>query len=513
MDVIIDAFETTQMTELRGSEGQFDSLTINAGANLRIWSDAQSTYVATQGDQRSVLITQFESLSINAPGLVMEPGTQLNAVALTVTTHAPGIEVVGGLDADLSARVPTFLTLLGSVDTKTYSSPMESALSAEAVGMSYDWTGLPDTAIENWGMLDVRQGATINFAMEPASLRFLNRWAASSTERATVESILSTGTLEAAGGKVYVSNPLGVQLSLSDVAWSSYSPNNPLLGIGSLVLSEGAAISVGSSAWYGTPAYTLTTTLRSAYLVAEHTQKVTDLTPSLASDLPAGGKLKFSLTGEDAALFQVSNKGVLSFRHAPDEQLHQDANGDGNYVLTVVATDTKSGQIAQRDVSVFVQMVELQGTAADDDLKSGSACDVIDGMAGDDKLTGGMGRDVFMISSGHDTVVDFNHLGQGGTGAEVLTVAEGASVTATVKSAWTATSESINHGEALLLTKGLALDLSAITQGHGWTLQAQGKEGVHLTGSAGADKLLGSSGDDVLIGGEGDDWLAGGQRR
>lgn len=274
---------------------------------------------------------------------------------------------------------------------------------------------------------------------------------------------------------------------------------------GSLVLTSGAdqtlTVSDITLMPHETPLHT----------VEEHTQRVTDLMDAMRADFAANDKLQFSLKGEDASFFSVSSKGVLFFKDAPDYQIQQDANLDGQYDVTVVAAQDNSGQSVEKNVSVCVLLVEMQGTDDNDVLKSGNAWDVIDGLAGDDRLTGGGGRDMFVISAGRDQITDFNFLGKNGVGAEVLNVQEGASVVATLKAAWTATSESINQGTALIQTLGFDADLSVVSAGIGWTLQALGKVNVHLTGSAGDDILLGANGADQLVGGQGDDWLAGGK--
>jgi Ca2+-binding RTX toxin-like protein len=134
----------------------------------------------------------------------------------------------------------------------------------------------------------------------------------------------------------------------------------------------------------------------------------------------------------------------------------------------------------------------------------------LDGLAGDDKITGGAGRDTFLISSGRDTILDFNALTKGATGSEVLQVSEGAVVDATLKAAWTATSNSFNDGTANLITKGMAVDLSGITEGLGWNVTNKGAATM-ITGSQFDDVLIGGSGSDQLLGGAGNDVLAGGK--
>jgi Ca2+-binding RTX toxin-like protein len=138
-------------------------------------------------------------------------------------------------------------------------------------------------------------------------------------------------------------------------------------------------------------------------------------------------------------------------------------------------------------------------------------------LAGNDKLTGDIGLDTFIISSGNDSITDFNNLGTA-VGQEILQVSSNASVSATLKTAWTATSTSVNNGIANLISSGSSIDLSAIDQGRGWNLTNTGKSTTFkgslfddvLTGSAATDNLIGGAGNDVLNGGKGVDHLTGG---
>ena len=116
--------------------------------------------------------------------------------------------------------------------------------------------------------------------------------------------------------------------------------------------------------------------------------------------------------------------------------------------------------------------------------------DVLVGGAGNDSLTGGSGIDTFTVDIGTDTITD---LGVGG--ADVLTVALGATAYATVGAAWTATAASVNNGTEYLSSAGYKVDLSGILTGNGFS----------VTNTEAAVSFTGSSGNDTLIGGVGND--------
>ncbi len=154
----------------------------------------------------------------------------------------------------------------------------------------------------------------------------------------------------------------------------------------------------------------------------------------------------------------------------------------------------------------------LNGGTGNDILAGDAGADTLTGDDGNDTLTGGDGADRFIVNKGADVITD---LGTGG--ADVLVVSAGASVSATLKSSWTATAETHNDGASNLITSGMAVDLTAVVSGNGWTVTASSaatltgsKFNDTLSGGSGKDKLYGGQGDDLLIGGAGADTLTGG---
>jgi Ca2+-binding RTX toxin-like protein len=208
----------------------------------------------------------------------------------------------------------------------------------------------------------------------------------------------------------------------------------------------------------------------------------------------------------------------LTFARAKDYEQPVDANGDGIYEVSVVMTNAKTGYQLTQDLTVGVEFAAIQGTANADALTGTQGWDTLDGLAYNDKLTGGKGLDTFIISEGADSITDFNNLGTA-SGQEILQVSNGATVTASLLAAWTATSDSFNNGAASVISSGLDIDLSAISQGQGWNLTNKGHTVTFkgsmfddvLTGGTATDYLLGGAGNDVLNGGKGSDYLTGGE--
>lgn len=248
---------------------------------------------------------------------------------------------------------------------------------------------------------------------------------------------------------------------------------------------------------------------------AENSKTVTTID---LSDALLGSAPKFTLSGADASLFKISNKGVLTFASAKDYEQPLDANKDGVYEVSVTMTNTKTHYVVTQDLTVGVEFVPNLGTSGTDNLKGTDGFDILDGLTGDDKLIGGKGLDTFMVTSGHDAILDFNALSKGATGNETLKVSEDAVADAMLSAAWNATSDSFNNGTAYLTTKGMGVDLTGITHGQGWNVTNAGAATIFkgsqfndvLTGGSGNDILLGGAGNDVLAGGKGADTLTGG---
>ena len=70
--------------------------------------------------------------------------------------------------------------------------------------------------------------------------------------------------------------------------------------------------------------------------------KNTSLVLDVSATDPDGDTLIFTLTGEDAGLFDITEDGQLNFATAPDFEAPSDADGDNVYSLTVSVSDGTS---------------------------------------------------------------------------------------------------------------------------------------------------------------------------
>jgi len=217
----------------------------------------------------------------------------------------------------------------------------------------------------------------------------------------------------------------------------------------------------------------------SGFNCADYTAETTNLSINLKSGIATGRNSQGTAEiGKDKLIF-----------------IQEACAGSGNDYL--VASD-KSSKLEGADGQDL-----LRGGNSSDTLEGGAGDDVLVGGRGSDSMTGGSGADSFRVDAGIDTITDL------GNGADALNVVTGSAVNAALAGQWTASSESINSGTAKLTTTGWAVDLSAVTQGKGFTVTNQG-ESTSLIGSGLADTLSGGAGDDTLTGGLGKDVLSGG---
>ena len=83
-----------------------------------------------------------------------------------------------------------------------------------------------------------------------------------------------------------------------------------------------------------------------AVSVAENQTAVTTIA---ASDVDVGDTFTWTLSGTDAALFDISNAGVITFKTAPDFEAPADFGGNNVYDLIVNVSDGTVSDTPGRD--------------------------------------------------------------------------------------------------------------------------------------------------------------------
>ena len=73
---------------------------------------------------------------------------------------------------------------------------------------------------------------------------------------------------------------------------------------------------------------------------------------------PEGDAVQWSLSGPDAALFQIDETGALSLSSALDFEAPASASGTNNYVISIVATDDGKSPVSQQ-LEVIVTVIDV----------------------------------------------------------------------------------------------------------------------------------------------------------
>ncbi|TXG85699.1 MAG: hypothetical protein E6R12_00175, partial [Sphingomonadales bacterium] len=149
---------------------------------------------------------------------------------------------------------------------------------------------------------------------------------------------------------------------------------------------------------------------------------------------PEGQALSYSLSGADAALFEIdAATGAVAFKAAPNFEAPADAGADNVYDVTVSASDGTNttsqavaitvGDAAENSLLTSgndtftesgVTELSVDGGDGNDTLNGGSGNDVLYGGTGNDALNGNAGNDALVGGDGNDTIF-------GGTGTDTIT--------------------------------------------------------------------------------------------
>jgi VCBS repeat-containing protein len=212
-------------------------------------------------------------------------------------------------------------------------------------------------------------------------------------------------------------------------------------------------------------------TSAAAISVAENTTAVGTVT---ATDVDAGTTLVYSISGTDAAKFNINAAtGALSFINAPNFEAPTDAGANNVYDIIVGASDgaiTTTQALAVTVTNVNTPNQTLNGNNAANTLTGGEGNDTISGLGGNDTLSGRDGNDNMSGGNGNDVMY-------GGTGNDNLNGGDGSDTL-------------FGENGADILSGGNGVDV--------------------LYGGAGADSLNGGAGNDLLFGDAGNDNMNGG---
>ena len=308
------------------------------------------------------------------------------------------------------------------------------------------------------------------------------------------------------------------------------------LGADVLQVSAGAkATAILQAAWSATPDTTNAgnaTFVSTGYALdlieasGSHGYKITNtaapavLTGSAYADTLVSGANNDTLTGSlgnDTFVIKSVNSQITDLGQDADNlQVRTGAIANATIFAnwTAGAVTHNAGEATLTSVGFAVNLAAATGSHGFTVINTGLAtsltgsafADILQSGMSSDNLTGGGGKDTFSVNGTNVAISDL------GKGADVLQVAGGSSVNATVLAAWTAGVNTYNHGNAILSTHGHALNLAAVSSGNGFDLINTGPA-TTLKGSMFADALHSGVGHDTLTGGAGSDtfvvWAGG----
>ena len=236
-----------------------------------------------------------------------------------------------------------------------------------------------------------------------------------------------------------------------------------------------------------------------------------------------GDALTYGISGTDAALFEMSADGKLTFKSPPNFEAPADAGGENVYDLILTASD--GALTTQQELAVTVtDFAEppsvligdagantLNGTAGADGIWAGAGNDTLNGGGGDDLLFGDDGDDKLYGGSGNDTLTGGtgNDYLDGGSGNDALVGGSG-NDTYVVDAAGDVVVEAAGGGIDTVRTSRSSYALgdeveSLVFTGAGNFTGTGNALANAITGGAGNDTLDGGAGNDTLIGGAGND--------
>ncbi|WP_192357609.1 beta strand repeat-containing protein [Mesorhizobium mediterraneum] len=227
-----------------------------------------------------------------------------------------------------------------------------------------------------------------------------------------------------------------------------------------------------------------------------------------ATDADNLGALTYSLSGADAALFNVdAATGAVTFKIAPDFESPLDAGANNVYDIVVTASDgalSSNGAVAIT-VTDVVEVSVINGTPGADTLNGTANADTINGLGSDDILNGLGGADILNGGAGNDTM-------NGGAGADTMRGGAGGDIYVLDDAGDIVDESAAGSGGTDTVQSTISFSLADPVHVLGAVerLTLAGSDDINATGNALANILTGNDGANILDGGAGADTMRGG---
>jgi Ca2+-binding RTX toxin-like protein len=139
---------------------------------------------------------------------------------------------------------------------------------------------------------------------------------------------------------------------------------------------------------------------------AENTAPTTVVYQASATDPDTVGTIAYSLSGDDAALFDINGAtGAVTFKAAPDFEVPADLDHDNVYSVVVHANDGIHDAAQAVAINVTNVSGNFTGTAGDNLLPGSTEEDTVQSLDGNDKMQGYAGNDFLDGGNGRDRAI------------------------------------------------------------------------------------------------------------
>lgn len=502
-DVIEKLGSITDLT-LTNADAPATMATLLASAAV---TDAIVDATTMDADDLDAVVAGIASVSkvTNYAAASTETVAELNAL-LAKATDADATVVLTSMTADQTAAVITNIANVASFSGEALASGLQ-AIDA-AVAAQVDATGvteisgsvaeLTDIVARQVGVGDAATDNAIQTMDLKADVGLTVTDAAGTTiTEATLNDILSAETT----GTVTVANAVTITGTQADLT--------TMLVEGSV--GDGAAINAFEDGDNGVIAASANLTITDVATTALTAAALTDLGGITSGTVTVSNAAEISGTTAQmtAALVTAATKVVAATSNLTITGI---TAVDASAQVTIAAIDnatTGTVELQAATGGVAINLTGYNAGALTVTGNTGADTITVDG-ANTHTLTGGTGNDTFDVNGGTHAITDLS-------GSDVLQVASGAVVNATVSADFTAASTTANVGGTVTLTAANDADVNmtlatvATAATDGYIITAAGNAAAStLIGSAAADTITGGDNNDTLTGLAGNDTITGG---
>ena len=533
----MDATDKAEVADIIEKVGTVSNLTLTNGdapatmttllASTAV-TDATIDATSMDADDVDAVVAGIGSVGkvVNYSAASTHTVAELEAL-LGASTDEDAVVVLTGMDSDQTDAVISDISNVASFSGEALASGLQ-AIDA-AVETQVDATGVTEITGSVAELTDIvaRQvgvgDATTDNQIQTMDLKAdvgltVNDAAGTTVTEATLADVLSAET----SGTVTVTNAVTITGTQADLTTLLVEAAGTGSGIG-------AAVNAFEDTDNGVIAASANLTITDVDTTAMTSANLADLGGTTSGTVTVSNVAEISGTEvtATAALVTAATKVVAATSNVTLTAVDAIGATEQTVIAAIDAATTGTLDIVGDGNANVLNLTGYNAGALTVTAGAGNDTITVDG-ANTHTLTGEAGNDTFVINGGTHTITDLS-------GSDILTVASGATVSATVSADFTAASTTANVGGTATLTAAddadvdmtLATVATAATDGYVITASGNaaastligsaaadtitgGDNNDTLTGLAGADTISGGAGDDTITGGAGADTLNGG---